>query len=61
MEFDEYGQIARERLAMLCRWIEEIVTAPHKPRRAKDIELAGVKGMIAQIEAEQCVGRKTDD
>jgi hypothetical protein len=45
-------QIARERLAMLRRRREEIVTDPDKPRRAKDMELAGVQGMMAQVEAE---------
>jgi hypothetical protein len=45
-------QIARERLAMLRRRMEEIVTDPDKPRRVKDMELAGLQGMMAQIEAE---------
>lgn len=45
-------EIARERANTLRRRVEQIVTDPGKPRRTKDIELAGVRGMIEQIEQE---------
>ena len=44
--------IARERLATLRGRVEDVVADPSKPRRVKDMELAGIRGMIEQIEAE---------
>ena len=53
MTTDEHGiQIARERLEGLRRQAERIVIDPQKPRRIKDMELAGVNGMIEQVESE---------
>jgi len=45
-------EIARERLESLRRQAERIVIDPQKPRRVKDMELAGVNGMIQQVERE---------
>ena len=45
-------RIARERLAQLNARVENIVTDPGKSRRVKDMELAGVRGMVEQIESE---------
>lgn len=49
---DEELSIARERLQDLERRVEQIVSDPDKSRRAKEMELAGVRGMIFQIEQE---------
>ena len=45
-------EVARERLGSLQRRVERIVIDPSKPRRVKDMELAGVNGMIQQVESE---------
>ena len=44
--------IAYERLGELEKRFEQIVADPHKSRRAKEMELAGVRGMMMQIERE---------
>lgn len=44
--------VARQRVQQLRERVTEIVTDPHKPRRVKDMELAGVRGMIEQIQKE---------
>ena len=44
--------VCRRRLLSLQTRIEQIVTHPQKSRRAKEIELAGVRGMIDQIQQE---------
>jgi hypothetical protein len=44
--------IAQERLRELQARIEQIVSDPHKSRRAKEMELAGVRSMMMQIERE---------
>ena len=44
--------VCKRRLLSLQTRIEQIVTHPQKSRRAKEIELAGVRGMIDQIQQE---------
>lgn len=44
--------IAQERLRELQARIEQIVADPNKSRRAKEMELAGVRSMMMQIERE---------
>jgi len=44
--------IAQERLRELQARMEQIVADPNKSRRVKEMELAGVRSMIAQIEQE---------
>ena len=44
--------IAYERLGELEKRFEQIVADPRKSRRAKEMELAGVRGMMMQIERE---------
>ena len=48
---DELG-ICQRRLLRLQTRAEQIVTHPHKVRRVKEMELAGVRGMIEQLERE---------
>lgn len=44
--------ISRERLQELETWAGRIVADPHKGRRVKEMELAGVRGMMVRIERE---------
>ncbi|MBL7064980.1 MAG: hypothetical protein ISS49_12355 [Anaerolineae bacterium] len=48
---DELG-ICQRRLLGLQTRAEQIVTHPQKSRRIKEMELAGVRGMIGQLERE---------
>jgi hypothetical protein len=48
---DELG-ICQRRLLGLQTRVEQIVTHPQKSRRIKEMELAGVRGMIEQLEQE---------
>ena len=45
-------EVCKRRLAKLQNRIEQIVIHPQKSRRAKEIELAGVRGMIEQLQRE---------
>lgn len=45
-------EVCKRRLLSLQTRIEQIVTHPQKSRRAKEIELAGVRGMIDQLQQE---------
>jgi len=45
-------EVARERIESLRRRAERIVTDSDKPRRVKDLELAGIDGMMQQIKSE---------
>ncbi len=45
-------EVCRCRLVKLQNQIEQIVTHPQKSRRTKDMELAGVRGMIEQLQQE---------
>ena len=45
-------EVYRRRLVKLQNQIEKIVTHSQKSRRAKDMELAGVRGMIEQLQQE---------
>ena len=45
-------QICKRRLFKLQNRVERIVTNPKKGRRAKEMELAGVRGMINQLRGE---------
>lgn len=47
---DEELAVSQQRLGELRVRVERIVADPVKSRRVKDMELAGVQGMIAQIE-----------
>ena len=45
-------EISKSRLSQLQARVENIVTHPKKSRRIKEMELAGVLGMIQQIQQE---------
>jgi len=45
-------EVCKCRLLALQARIEQIVTHPQKSRRAKEMELAGVRGMIDQLQQE---------
>lgn len=53
MNTDTTGiEVTRERIEVLRQHEEEIVTDPSKPVRMKELELAGVRAMVAQLEGE---------
>jgi cob(I)alamin adenosyltransferase len=45
-------EVCKRRLTKLQNRIEQIVIHPKKSRRAKEMELAGVRGMIEQLQQE---------
>jgi len=45
-------EVCKRRLTELQNRIEQIVIHPQKSRRAKEMELAGVRGMIEQLQGE---------
>lgn len=45
-------RVCQRRLLELRARAEQIVTHPHKSRRVKDMELAGVRGMVEQLQQE---------
>ncbi|MBC8232323.1 hypothetical protein H8E77_22480 [bacterium] len=45
-------EVCKHRLTKLQNRIEQIVIHPKKSRRAKEMELAGVRGMIEQLQRE---------
>jgi len=45
-------EVCKRRLTKLQNRIEQIVIHPKKSRRAKEMELAGVRGMIEQLQRE---------
>jgi len=45
-------EVCKHRLKKLYNRIEQIVIHPQKSRRAKEMELAGVRGMIEQLQRE---------
>ena len=48
-------EICQRRLLRLQTRAEQIVAHSHKSRRVKEMELAGVRGMIEQLEILRCV------
>jgi len=45
-------EVCKHRLKQLQNRIEQIVIHPQKSKRAKEMELAGVRGMIEQLQRE---------
>ncbi|MBC8230702.1 hypothetical protein H8E77_14225 [bacterium] len=45
-------EVCKRRLLSLQARIEQIVTHPQKSRRAKEMELAGVRGMVHHLKQE---------
>ncbi|PKO20770.1 MAG: hypothetical protein CVU38_18330 [Chloroflexi bacterium HGW-Chloroflexi-1] len=45
-------RVCQNRLSELEARAEQIVTHPQKSRRVKEMEMAGVRGMIAQLQQE---------
>src|SRR4030067_424706 len=49
---DDELRVCQRRLLELQTRTEQIITHPGKSRRIKEMELAGVRGMIAQLQRE---------